>query len=122
MFTAFVCLLSVPSRNTRRGIGTELLNGVETFVTNAAIAKKPVETDNGQTDFEKTTCEGKLEMKVRILADVISAREDLLTWYGKRGYIKKGGSIELPRKYQRFESKEFDDKIFLQNIEKVIDV
>ena len=94
-------MMSVPARNGGRGAGTALLAGLEALFA----ARYPAAAAAGGITVEMP---------------LISVREDLFRWYGKRGYAAKGGLQELPAELAPMLSPEYEGKVKFQYYTKTL--
>jgi hypothetical protein len=90
-------MMSVPTHNAGKGVGTTLLRGLEAHFSEKYAGRAVV-----------------IEMPL------ISVRPDLFEWYGKRGYAPRGAPEALPDDLRPMLSDEYDDKVHFQFFTKTL--
>ena len=94
-------MMSVPGRNGRQGVGSGLLDALEAVF----VERYPAAAREGGITVEMP---------------LISVRDDLYKWYGKRGFSPKGGLEPLPAELLPMLSEEYQGKVSFQFYKKTL--
>jgi len=141
IFHASFGMMSVPARNGRRGIGSQLLSAVEARVRERAsdllnaveqegadlsegaslseqegVSRRGKERARGGERTEERTEE---RAEVRLRMPLISLREDLSLWYGKRGFAE-AETEALPEALAPMVAPEFAGRVSFRYMQKLL--